>query len=205
MSQIISFVSSLYRACCEDYWGELIPIVSETHQQDVEEQQCPELLRVVRARAPQWGDMLAVLNGYIRLYRGRNFIDWKVRTKRAFGQPVDYTLQHVAHTHQGALVSGQFARLCRPFNQLCENIQQWSLFLPSADNAPQTDKSEVNVASRGHPRIFFHETSARRRRGTNLAVKACEVSDMFRYVSARLTSGKHGISAPRPRYYDSYI
>lgn len=100
MLQIISFVSNLYRACCEDYWGELIPRVSsEQHQQDVEEQQCPELLRIVRARAPLWGDMMAMLNGYIRLYRGRNFIDWKVRTKAA--EPGNYTLQPVvAHTHR---------------------------------------------------------------------------------------------------------
>lgn len=80
MLQIISFVSSLYRACCEDYWGELIPIVSG-QQQDVGKQECPELRRIVRSRAPVWGDMLAMLNGYIRLYQGRNFIDWKVRTK----------------------------------------------------------------------------------------------------------------------------
>lgn len=66
-------MSLLYWACCKDYWSELVqrttPVVETSGDAAVPG----------HVSAPVWGDMLAVLTGYLRLYRGRRFINLKVR------------------------------------------------------------------------------------------------------------------------------
>lgn len=70
--QVLSFVSFLFSSCCTDYWDELIQHTPEGESSTVPEKR-------ERVSAPEWGDMLSVLRGYLRLYQGRRFVNLKVR------------------------------------------------------------------------------------------------------------------------------
>lgn len=73
--QIISSVSSIFWACCSDYWDELVGL---DRAGAAGEGEAVTNTKHGQSAVPTWADMLSMLEGYLRLYQGRKFIIPKV-------------------------------------------------------------------------------------------------------------------------------